>query len=392
MNTQEVIDLYQQYVMPTYTRWPICFDRGEGSYVWDLEGNQYIDFFPGWAVSGLGHCHPILVQSIKSQLDRLLHMPNNFFIQQQALLAQKIVQFSFKGKCFFANSGAESVEAAIKCARRYHPQKYKIISMKNSFHGRTFAAMTATGQPIFHEGYEPLVPGVSYVAFNQWEELIQAIDNETAAIILEPIQGEGGVHVAQQGYLENIRNLCHEKDICLIFDEVQTGMGRTGQMFAYQYFGIEPDIMCLAKNLGGGVSIGAIVAKDKFIQKMTPGSHASTFGGNPIACTAALSVFQIIEQENILQNVQNMGQYLKNKLITLHEKFPELIKEVRGIGLMLGVEFHKPMQDIIQKCLEKKIILNCTKNHVIRFMPALNVNQEIIDQVLKVVTLELEKI
>ncbi|MEK7852497.1 MAG: aspartate aminotransferase family protein, partial [Planctomycetota bacterium] len=316
MNTQEIKDVYDRYVIPNYTRNPILLTKGNGVDVWDAEGKRYLDLFSGWAVSLLGHCHPNVVAAIQKQAALLQHAPNIYYTEPQGLLAKHISERSFGGQSFFCNSGAEANEAAIKLARIHNSAsgRFKIITFSDSFHGRTIATVTATAQPKYHKGFAPLVEGFSYVPFNDLEALKKEVDDGTCAIMLETIQGEGGINIAGKDFLQSIRKLCDEKRLLLILDEVQCGMGRTGKYFAYQHFGIEPDIMTLAKALGGGVAIGAMTAKKEIAKSLIPGSHASTFGGNPLACAAGVAVFETLESEKLLDNVEKMGRYSQEQL------------------------------------------------------------------------------
>jgi len=380
MKSQEIIDLFDRYVIANYTRLPIAIAEGGGSHIRDAEGKEYLDFFPGWAVSGIGHCHPKVVAAVREQAERLLHVPNNFYIENQGLLAREISEHSFGGKCFFCNSGAEAVEAAIKCARRYTPpERYKIITMENSFHGRTLATLTATAQPKYQEGFGPLPGGFVYVPFNDLDAAREAFDAETAAVLVEPIQGEGGINVADDEYLSGLRELCDGAGAVLIFDEVQTGMGRTGEYFGYQHSGVEPDIMTLAKSLGGGLAIGAIEARDEVSRALVPGTHASTFGGNPLATAAGLAVFAAIEEEDLIENAREMGKYLRGKLDDLARKH-EVVVEVRGRGLMLGMELSRPGADVVSYCLRDGLNINCTHGNVLRIMPAMTVTADLVDE------------
>ncbi len=386
MKTQDVEALYKEYVLPTYAKSPLCLVKGKGSKVWDLEGKEYLDFFPGWAVSGLGHCHPNVVHAIKHQAGKLLHVPNNYYGLKQAQLAQKIIECSFSGRVFFCNSGAEAVETAIKFVRKYGSQtgRYEMITMKNAFHGRTLAALTATGQEKYLKGFEPLPEGFKQVAFNDFEALKQAVGPKTIAIMIELIQGEGGINVASSEYVKKVRALCDEKKLLLVFDEVQTGMGRTGKWFAFQHYGVEPDLMALAKSLGSGVPIGALVVSKKIKEEvLVPGTHASTYGGNPLVTAAALGVFKTIKKEKLLRNAEEMGTYLKSKLFALKEKY-SFIKEIRGIGLMLGVELDRPGADIVTRLREKGLLINCTQERVLRIMPAMIVTKRQIDQAVQI--------
>lgn len=386
MNNKDIENLYNQFVLPTYKRKPICLVKGKGSFVWDIEGKKYLDFFPGWGVSGVGHCHPIVTNAIKEQARKLLHVSNNFHSLKQALLAKEIIKHSFPGRVFFCNSGAESVEAAIKFARKFgHDSgRYEIITMKQSFHGRTLAAMTATGQPKIHQGFEPLPGGFQYAELNDFEGLKKLINPKTAAVMFEPIQGEGGINVANEDYVKKVRTLCDEKNMLLIFDEVQTGMGRTGKWFAFQHYGIEPDLMILAKTLGGGAPIGALVVNSRIKQEvLTPGTHASTYGGNPLAASASLGVFKAIEREHLLKNSVEMGKYLRSQLEGLKEDH-KIIKEVRGIGLMMGMELNESGMRVADRCIEEGLLINCTQDKVLRIMPAMTVSKKQIDQAIQI--------
>lgn len=377
MKTQDVQKLYTQYILPTVTRIPVCLVKGKGSRVWDLEGREYIDFFPGWGVSGLGHCHPAVGYAVKNQLRKIVHISNNYLNLKQAELAREISRNSFPAKCFFSNSGAEAVEAAIKFARRYGQEsgRFEIITVKRSFHGRTYAALTATGQDKVHQGFGPLLPGFSYGEFNDLDSVACLITPQTVAILVEPIQGEGGIHVASLKFLRGLRELCDKKDLLLILDEVQTGMGRTGMMFAYQHYGIEPDLMTLAKSLGNGVPIGALVVHSKIKQEvLTPGTHASTYGGNPLVCAAALAVFKTIRKGKLIQNAERLGAFLGVRLGEFKSKFPA-IREIRGIGLMHGVELDRPGQPHVDRAREKGLLINCTQEKVLRIMPALTISK-----------------
>lgn len=392
MNTNEIKEIYDRYVIPNYIRNPILLTKGRGVDVWDAEGKRYLDLFSGWAVSLLGHCHPNVVAAIKNQAEKLQHAPNIYYTEPQGLLAKHISEKSFGGQCFFCNSGAEANEAAIKLARIHNSDtgKYKIITFSNSFHGRTIATVTATAQPKYHKGFAPLIEGFSYVPFNDLEALKKSVDDKTCAIMLETIQGEGGINIATKDFLQGIRKLCDEKGLLLILDEVQCGMGRTGKYFAYQHYDIEPDIMTLAKALGGGVAIGAMTAKKEIAKSLIPGSHASTFGGNPLACAAGVAVFETIERENLLDHVKKVGSYSLDQLKSL-QKMCKVIHEIRGIGLMIGIELMVNGADIIKNCIQAGLFLNCTHDKVIRFMPPLNVKKESIDEGLNILKFVLSK-
>ncbi|MBI5779051.1 MAG: aspartate aminotransferase family protein [Planctomycetes bacterium] len=377
--TEDVAKLYQQYVMPTYTKTQTVLVRGKGIKAYDIEGKEFLDFFPGWAVSGIGHCHPKVVSAIREQAKKMIHVSNNFYNELQARLAKKIAEHSFDGKVFFCNSGAEAVEGAMKLARRFgYPSRYEIITMENSFHGRTLAAITATAQPKYQEGFAPLPAGFSYALFNDLEAVKAKITEKTVAIMLEPIQGEGGVNVAAPDFLTGLRKICDEKKILLIFDEIQTGMGRTGRMFCYQHYDVVPDIMTLSKTLGGGFPIGAFIARRAIADTLQPGMHASTFGGGPLACAASLAVFEAIENGDLAAKAEKRGRYLRKKLLQLKKDF-SFIKAVRGKGLMQGLELEVEGAPIVNKCLERGLLINCTHKTVLRLMPPMTVKNKEID-------------
>ena len=386
MPTEELKQDAARYLMQTYTRQPLSIVRGRGTKVYDLEGREYLDFVGGIAVNILGHGHPDLVQAIQHQAAQLIHTSNLYYTEPQVKLAQMLVDHSFADKVFFCNSGAEANEAAIKLARHYSHDKYgagrfEIVTMKNSFHGRTMATLTATGQEKVQKGYEPLLPGFSYVAFNNLAELERAVTDKTAAIMLEPIQGEGGVYVADREYLKQVRDLCAKKDVLLIFDEIQTGMGRTGTLFAYEQLGVQPDIMTLAKGLGGGVPIGACLATDSVAQAFTPGSHASTFGGNPLACAAGLAVCRALLEGHVLDHARQMGAYLAKGLAACKERH-RVVREVRGLGLLQGIDLDMDGKAVVSECLARGILINATGEHVLRFVPPLIITQLDIDRLL----------
>ncbi|HSC57633.1 MAG TPA: acetylornithine transaminase [Nitrospira sp.] len=390
MPTEELKRSAEQYLMDTYTRQPISIVRGRGTKVYDLEGREYIDFVGGIAVNILGHGHPDLVLAIQKQAAQLIHASNLYYTEPQVKLAQILVDHSFADKAFFCNSGAEANEAAIKLARRYSHDKYGtgrfgIITMKQSFHGRTMATLTATGQEKVQKGYDPLLSGFSYVAFNHLAELEQAVNDKTAAIMLEPIQGEGGVHVADRDYLKAVRELCTQKDILLIFDEVQTGMGRTGTLFAYEQLGVQPDVMTLAKGLGGGVPIGACLATVRVAKAFGPGSHASTFGGNPLACAAALAVLRVLLEGRVLDQARRMGDYLSKGLSECKDRH-HVVRDVRGLGLLQGIEVEMDAKTVVGDCLKRGILINATGDHVLRFVPPLIITQAEIDRLIEVLS------
>jgi len=386
MLTDELKRDAAHYLMSTYTRQPLSIVRGRGTKVYDLEGREYLDFVGGIAVNILGHGHPDLVQAIQRQAAQLIHASNLYYTEPQVKLAHMLVDHSFADKVFFCNSGAEANEAAIKLARRYSHDKYgsgrfEIITMKNSFHGRTIATLTATGQDKVQKSYEPLLQGFSYVTFNNLEELERAVTDKTAAIMLEPVQGEGGIYVADREYLRQVRDLCSKKDVLLIFDEVQTGMGRTGTLFAYEQLGVQPDIMTLAKGLGGGVPIGACLATDSVAKAFSPGSHASTFGGNPLACAAGLAVCRVLLEGQVLDHARRMGEYLAKGLSDCKERH-RVVREVRGLGLLQGIELDMDGKAVVSECLSRGILINAAGEHVLRFVPPLIITQLEIDQLL----------
>ena len=381
MNTKKVIGLYDKYVMKTYTRVPLVMEKAAGAEVTDIDGKKYLDFFPGWAVSGIGHCHPKVADAACKQAKKLIHVSNNYYSLLQARLAEKIIKNSFPGKVFFANSGAEANEGAVKLARRYGKDRgrYEIITMTKSFHGRTLAMIAATGQDKVKEGFHPLPEGFSHVPFGDLEALKNRISDKTAAVMLELIQCEGGINIASPEYIGTLRKICDEKDILLIIDEVQTGMGRTGRMFCYQNYKIKPDVMTLAKALGGGLPVGAVVAGGKFADVLTPGSHASTFGGSPLVSAAGLAVFDAIEKGRLLANAVKQGKYLIKKIEAIKKRC-KIIKEVKGMALTVGVVLGVEGDKIYRKCLEEGLLLNCTQKNVLRIMPPLTVTESQIDK------------
>ncbi|MGD9110390.1 MAG: aspartate aminotransferase family protein [Phycisphaerales bacterium] len=384
MTTKETIEMFDKYVIANYGRLPRVMVKGQGCYLYDADGNEILDMFPGWAVSGIGHCHPKVVEALRKQAGELLHIDNTFYSEPQGVLAKLLSERAFGGKCFFCNSGAEANEAALKLARLYTAsEKYRFVTAEGSFHGRTFATVTATAQPKYHEGFLPLLPGFVYVPFNDIKALENAFTDEVAAVMVEPIQGEGGINIADREYLETIREFCDKNNAVMILDEVQTGIGRTGKWFGYQHFDVVPDIITMAKTLGGGVAIGAMMAKEEIATALVPGKHASTFGGNALACSAAIAAIEAIEEEGLLENAQQLGQYTMQKLNDLKSKHP-VIDHVRGVGLMLGVQLTKPGSAIVNKCLEKGLRINCTHETVIRFMPPMIATTEHIDKAVSI--------
>jgi len=380
--SDEIIALAKRYVIGNYTRYPVCLVRGEGSWVWDAEGNRYLDFFPGWGCGILGHCPPRVVEAVREQVGQLIHVPNSWYTEPQVLLAQALSERTdFGGASFFCNSGTEAVEAAIKLARLHGKPKgrYKVITTTGGFHGRTMGALTATAQPKYHAGVEPMLPGFTYVPFGDLDAAAKAVDAETAAILLEPIQGEGGINLPPAGYLEGLRALCDSAGILLVFDEVQTGLGRTGKWFAQQHWGVVPDIFTLAKALAGGIAMGAIVAKPEVGEKLKPGTHAATFGGNPVAARAALATIETIEADGLLDRATQVGERFAARFHALKAECP-LILDVRVKGAMIGVELAVEGAPVVQACVQKGLLVNCTHQTVLRLLPAINVADEQIDE------------
>ncbi|HET9297221.1 MAG TPA: aspartate aminotransferase family protein [Candidatus Binatia bacterium] len=383
MNNLEIAALTDKYVARTYARIPIALVRGRGTKVWDAEGKEYLDFLAGIAVNSLGHCHPAIVRAIREQSKKLLHVSNLYHVLPQSELARELCNHSFAERVFFCNSGAEANEAAIKLVRRYGLEKlggkYEILSTHNSFHGRTLATLTATGQEKIRAGYDPLPTGFRQVPYNDLAAIEEAIDEKkTAAILVEPIQAEGGVNVPDEAYMRGLRELCDQRGILLIFDEVQTGMGRTGTLFGYEHFAIKPDIMTLAKALGGGLPLGAMLAREEIATSFGPGSHASTFGGNPVACSAGLVVMQTL-LGGALKNCLQMGQYFVKGLEALQKRF-SFIREVRGKGLMIGMELEIEGSKVADSCMQEGLLLNCTAYKVLRFVPPLTIKRNEIDR------------
>jgi predicted acetylornithine/succinylornithine family transaminase len=374
--------------MNTYKRFPIVLVKGSGVKVWDVNGKEYLDFVAGIAVCNLGHSHPQVIAAVKEQLENLTHVSNLYYTEPQAQLARLLVENSFADKVFFCNSGAEANEAAIKLARKYAhenmgPDKFELITMKDSFHGRTMATITATGQEKFQFGFTPLLEGFTYVPFNDLQALEARISNKTCGIMLEPIQGEGGVNIPDDNYLVSVREICDRHGILLIVDEVQTGMGRTGKLFAYEYSGIKPDIMTLAKALGNGFPIGAMLATDKIAKAFVPGNHASTFGGSPLAMAAANATVKTMLHESILEHCREMGDYFLLQLKNLQQKH-KIIKEARGKGLMLAAQLNIESGDIVNQCLQRGLLIASAGSKTLRFVPPLIITTQDIDQAIKV--------
>jgi len=382
-SNQELIKLTNKYVARNYGRYPIGLVRGKGTVVWDASGKKYIDFVAGLAVDNLGHCPPTVVNAIQKQAGKLLHVSNLYHIEPQSQLAAELTRLTFANKFFFCNSGTEANEAAIKLARRWfydngQPKRFEIITMNDSFHGRTMASLSATAQKKIHTGFKPLLPGFKYVPFNDIAAFKKAITKKTCAVLIEPIQGEGGVNLARDSYLKTLRKICNEKGILLIFDEIQTGFGRTGRLFAYERYKIKPDIITLAKALGGGVAIGAMGSTNKIIESFSPGTHGATFGGNPLACAASLASLKTLTKKGFLQKASSQGDYFLKQLYCLKEKFP-IIREVRGVGLMLAVELDQPGANVVTDCMKEGLLINCIQQNTIRFLPPLIITRKEID-------------
>lgn len=396
MNINEIIDMDRKYYMNTFgNRTPVSFQYGKGINLWDTEGKKYYDFLAGIAVNALGHAHPALVKAISEQAGKLIHCSSLYYIEPQAKLAKTLVENSCADRVFFANSGAEANEGAIKLARIYNkktgsPDKFEIITLKKSFHGRTLTTVAATGQEKYQKPYMPITPGFKHVPLNDLEALKNEIGPSTCAVMLEPIQGESGVNPVEMEYMKGVRKLCDEKGLLLIFDEIQTGMGRTGTLFGYQQFGVEPDIFTLAKGLAGGVPIGALCAKEFVAKAFEPGDHGSTFGGNPLACAAGLAVFETILGEKLPENAAKMGEYFKEKLLELSAKY-SLIKEIRGMGLMLGIQLSaEKAAEIKNQLFGQGFLVGNVGGDVIRMLPPLIIGKadidlfiEVLDQILK---------
>jgi acetylornithine/N-succinyldiaminopimelate aminotransferase len=392
---EKLIETGKKYLANTYTRFPIVVTKGEGCWLWDMDGRRYLDFLSGIAVCNLGHAPRSVVEALTSQANRLFHVSNLFHTEVQIRAAELLVEHSFADKVFFCNSGAEANEAAIKLARRYSWKKYgegrsEIIAMQNSFHGRTMATLSATGQTKFQVGFSPLLEGFSFVPFNDRPALEKAVSEQTCAIILELIQSEGGVYVADKEYIKFIRELASQRDVLVILDEVQTAMGRTGKLFGYEHYGMEPDIVSLAKALGGGFPVGAIIAKERVAAAFEPGAHASTFGGNALACSAIVATINTLLGEGVIANCDKMGRLLVEGLLALKRKLPVIV-DVRGMGLLLGIELSIPGEPLVQEFLKEGVILYATKGNVLRLLPPLIISREEVDLFLDIATRVFER-
>lgn len=390
MKSAQLMEQTAAYIMPTYGRYPIALVKGQGVKVWDAEGKEYLDFLGGIAVSVLGHCHPAVVGAVVEQASTLMHTSNLYYSQPAAELAKLLVENGGLDKVLFCNSGAEANEAAIKLARKYqyrkgHPEKNRILSMTHCFHGRTLGALAATAKPAIQEGFGPLPEGFAYVEVGDVEALKAAVDASTAAVIIEPVQGEGGIYVVPAQFLRAARELCDQVGALLIFDEVQCGMGRTGSLFAYQQTGVRPDVITMAKGLGGGLPIGAVCATAEAATGFQPGDHGTTFGGNLVACAAAVATLKTIISERLWEQAARMGDYLMKGLQGLQVKYPKLVKEVRGRGLMIGVELTQPAAPVLDKCHELGLLANVTANTVLRLLPPYIITERDADKALAII-------
>lgn len=380
---KDIIKTSKAVFAETYTRFPVVFEKGSGCTLWDINGNRYTDFVAGIAVCNLGHAHPRIIKALTDQAQRLWHVSNLYYTIAQTELAQMLVDQSFADRVFLCNSGTEANEAAIKLARKYfqdagEQKRFRMISMQASFHGRTMASLSATGQAKIKKGFDPVLGGFDFVPFNDINALKEKVDESVCAVILEPVQGEGGVNCPAPGYLQAVRKLCDQKGCLLIFDEIQTGLGRTGKLFAYDHFGITPDIMTLAKALGNGLPIGAMLAKEDIAAAFGPGAHASTFGGTPIVTAAALETLKIMVEDNVPAKAAEMGAYLKERLVLLKGRH-DCIMDIRGMGLLIGMELTCAGAPIVTACLDKGFVINCIQERVLRFIPPLVVDRKMID-------------
>lgn len=391
MGSQQIKDQTHGYLFQNYGRYPIALSNGRGVKVWDADGKEYLDFLGGIAVNLLGHCHPAVVKAIQDQAAKLIHASNLYYTEPGGQLAQILVENGGLDRVFLCNSGAEANEGAFKLARKYHyrngnPNKTKIISVDHAFHGRTLAALAATPKPEYQEGFTPLPVGFAYTQFGDFENLKALVDEDTAAVIVEPVQGEGGINVMTMEYLKHARQLCDEKGALLIFDEIQCGMGRTGHFFAYQGVGVKPDIITLAKGLGGGLPIGAVCAREEVaLQGFKPGDHGTTFGGNPVACAAAVATMKTVINGGFVTHAARMGEYLLAELQKLQPKYPTLIKEVRGAGLMIGIDLTVPGAPVLNKCHELGLLANVTAGTVLRLLPPYVITQEDADHAVSII-------
>lgn len=379
MNITEIQEQFDDYVISNYSRLPLCIVKGEGSRLWDTEGREYLDLFPGWDVAGLGHCHPAVAEAVCKQSRKLIHVANHYYNEEQGQFGEILSTRAGGRKAYFCNSGAEANEAAIKLARLARQPKYKIITMQGSFHGRTFGAVSATGQPEYHNGFTPVLPGFSYARLNDLASVAELVDAETCAIMLEPVQGEGGVIPATKEFLQGLRRLADEKNLLLIFDEVQTAPCRLGEWFGYQYFGVEPDIITTAKAIASGMPMAAMLARPEIAPFLKPGTHASTFGGHSLGCAAGIAAFKAMEDERVMDNVKTLGEWLDGRLASLVRPAAG-VKAVRRVGFMISVDLEFPGADLVADCRNHGLLINCTHNTVLRMLPAMNISREDLEQ------------
>lgn len=383
MDKKTIIEETEKYYLPVFGRYQMVMELGQGCRVWDNEGNEYVDAFAGIAVNSLGYNHPVLVKAISEQAGKLMHCSNLYYTEIQAKALRVVAEATGMDRIFFANCGAEGNEGAMKLARKYGvskaPTKYKIISADESFHGRTFDTLAATGHDYYHVGYGPLSPGHVLVPYGDIKALEAQMDDDVCAVLLEPIQGEGGVHVPPAEYLQQVRALCDKHGALLIFDEVQTGVARTGKWFAYMHSGVKPDILTFAKGIGGGFPVAGFAVPERLAHVFKPGDHGGTFGGNPLACAAVYATLTTIKSEGLVDKVAEKGEYFKNELRKLQEKYPDKVTDVRGCGLMLGMEVAGEGKPIVESCLANNVIVNCTAGNVIRIVPPLIISKEEID-------------
>jgi len=391
LTSKETIALFDQYVIGNYTRYPVSLVRGANSEIWDAEGKRYIDFFPGWGCGLYGHCPKPIVEAVQKQVAQLIHVPNTWYTELQGTWAKLLSERSFGGKAFFCNSGAEANEAAIKLVRLHtSKERYKIITFQGSFHGRTMGALSATAQPKYHEGLTPMLAGFTYVPYGDLSEVENKVDSETAAIMIEPIQGEGGVRMPPEGFLQGLRKICDEQNLLLVFDEVQTGCGRTGEWFGYQHFGVEPDLMTLAKTVSGSLPGGAMLAKSEIASSLRPGMHAATYGGNPISAAAGIAAIRMIESQGLLERTKKIGNLLFTALNKLAQE-SNLIQEVRGVGVMIGIELATEGTPFVKSCMDRGLLINCTQSNVLRLLPAMTIEEKMVNEGLDILADVLKK-
>jgi acetylornithine/N-succinyldiaminopimelate aminotransferase len=390
MHSKEIMGMFERYVVPNYRRYGVVLARGEGSYVWDVDGNRYLDFFPGWGCNLLGHCPETVVKAVQEQVATLIHVPNTWYTESQGRWAKMLSERSFGGQAFFCNSGTEANEAAIKLVRLHASKgRYKIITFEGGFHGRTLGATAATAQPKYHEGLGPLMAGFVYAPFGDLAAVERLVDDETAGIMIEPVQGEGGINIPPDGFLAGLRRIADERGLLLVFDEVQSGCGRTGHWFAYQHFGVTPDVMTLAKSLCGGIAGGALLTTPEIAPSLRPGMHAATFGGNPIAARAGIAAIETIENDHLLEHAQELGELFRQRLTEIQSQC-ELVREIRVLGVMIGIELSVDGTKVVEGCMRRNLLVNCTHNTVLRLLPAMNLSEkqlhegcDILAQVLK---------